>query len=255
MLQSTAKMLSGRLALVTGGARGIGKAICLAFDREGAQVIAADLDEDVCREKTMQEMTHSDGHMAIRMDVADPDSVAKGFEAIMDKYKKPPSIVINNAGLFKLDGYLMDMKAEDFDKTMEVNVKGTFLVSQTGAKLMKEHGVQGGSIINMSSIAGKSGTPGAIHYCSSKHAVIGFTKCASMELARYGIRVNCICPGYINTRLGNVIPDETKKKILPQIPLGVWGQPEDIAETAAFLASEKAKYITGAAIDVNGGLI
>jgi len=245
-------MLSGRLALVTGGAQGIGKAISKVFSREGARVVVADLNADGCAQ-TVKELS-DEQHLAVGLDVSNRLSVDEGFQKVLDKYKEPPSIVVNSAGITR-DGYLLKMTDEQFDKVIDVNLKGTFLVNRAAGKWMKDHKVEQGSIVNLSSIMGKAGAPGQTNYSASKAGVIGFTKSASKELAKFGIRVNCICPGYIETAMTAQIPDHLIQMVLMQVPLGKAGQPEDVAETAAFIASPRAKYITGAVIDVNGGLL
>jgi len=247
-------MLSGRVALVTGGAAGIGKAIVKTLHREGANVVVADIDIDGCF-KTIEEIsTGGSEHQAVGMDVADSISVEDGFKKALKNYYQPPSLVVNSAGITR-DGYLLKMSEEQFDHVVNVNLKGTYLVNKMAALMMKEHDVRPGSIVNISSVIGKVGQVGQTNYAASKAGVIGFTKSTAKELARFGIRCNCICPGYIETAMTAAIPDHIRQMTLMAIPMGQAGQPEDIAEVALFLASEKAKYITGAAIDVNGGLL
>jgi len=243
-------VLTGRLALVTGGARGIGRAICQILARDNARVVVSDLNLDSCLE-TQASLT-TDHHFSVCSDVSSKDSVDECFKQILEKYKRAPDIIVNSAGITK-DGFMLRMKEEDFDKVIDVNLKGTFLVTQAGASLMKDQKLPG-SIVNIASIVGKTGNIGQANYTASKAGVIGFTKTAAKELGMFGIRVNVILPGFIKTPMTDVVPDKVKAKLLSTIPLGDFGNPEDIAEVAGFLASVRSKYITGASFDVNGGL-
>eukprot|EP00092_Neocalanus_flemingeri_P086907 GFUD01109574.1.p1 GENE.GFUD01109574.1~~GFUD01109574.1.p1 ORF type:complete len:277 (+),score=72.30 GFUD01109574.1:163-993(+) len=275
-------VLSGRLALVTGGGRGIGRAVCQVLARDNARVVVTDLSMESCQE-TMQSL-RPDDHFSVSSDVSQSASVNDCFKQILDKYKRAPDIIVNSAGITR-DGFMLRMKEEDFDKVIDVNLKGTFLVTQAAASLMKDQQLSG-SIVNIASIVGKTGNVGQANYTASKAGVIGFTKTAAKELGKFGIRVNVILPGFIKTPMTDVVPDKLKLMVQFQIPLsktktgnkgeerdeedtwkrrlaerligrplGDFGDPEDIAETAAFLASHRSKYMTGASIDVNGGLL
>lgn len=246
-------MLSGRIALVTGGAQGIGQAICRVFNREGARVVVADLNVDGCHQ-TVQEIGQDGRHLALRMDVSDPRSVEEAFKSILEEYREPPALVANSAGI-EMSDYLLKMSDKVFDDVISVNLKGTFLVNRQAALHMKEHNIEQGSIINLSSIIGEAGAVKECNYAAAKAGVIGFTKSIAKELAKFGIRANCICPGYIETAMTENLPEHLKQIMTMQIPLRKPGQPEDVAETAAFLASTRSKYITGAVIDVNGGML
>merc|ERR1711936_517143 len=243
-------VLSGRLALVTGGGRGIGRAVCQVLARDNAKVVVTDLNMDSCQE-TMQSL-RADDHLSVTSDVSQSESVNACFKQILDKYKRAPDIIVNSAGITK-DGFMLRMKEEDFDKVIDVNLKGTFLVTQAAASLMKDQQLAG-SIVNIASIVGRTGNIGQANYTASKAGVIGFTKTAAKELGKFGIRVNVILPGFIKTPMTDVVPDKVKQAFVSQIPLGEFGLPVDIAEVAAFLASSRSKYITGATLDVNGGL-
>merc|ERR1712098_569166 len=244
-------VLSGRLALVTGGGRGIGRAVCQVLARENAKVVVTDLSMDSCQE-TMQSLTQDD-HFSVASDVSQAGSVNDCFKQILDKYKRAPDIIVNSAGITK-DGFMLRMKEEDFDKVIDVNLKGTFLVTQAASSLMKEKNVSG-SIVNIASVVAKTGNIGQANYTASKAGVIGFTKTAAKELGKFGIRVNVILPGFIKTPMTDVVPDKIKEAFVSQIPLGDFGDPIDIAEVTSFLASNRSKYITGASFDVNGGLV
>merc|ERR1719145_277009 len=205
---------------------------------------------DSCRE-TLGSLREDD-HFAVTSDVSQASSVNDCFKQVLDKYKRAPDIIVNSAGITK-DGFLLRMKEEDFEKVIDVNLKGTFLVTQAAASLMKDQQLAG-SIVNIASIVGKTGNIGQANYTASKAGVIGFTKTAAKELGKFGIRVNVILPGFIKTPMTDVVPDKVKQAFVSQIPLGEFGRPVDIAEVAAFLASSRSKYITAASLDVNGGL-
>lgn len=243
--------LSGKLALVTGGGRGIGRAVSQIFARDNAQVIVNDLNKDDCLETV--KLLRPDNHFAIAGDVSDSASVKDCFQKVLEKFKRPPDIIVNSAGITK-DAFLLRMKEGDFDKVVDVNLKGTFLVTQTAANHMKDNNIRG-SIINIGSVVARTGNIGQANYTASKAGVIAFTKTAAKELGKFGIRVNVILPGFIKTPMTDVVPEKVKGMILAQIPLGDFGEPSDIAEVASFLASESSKYVTGASIDVNGGMV
>ena len=244
-------MLKNKVALVTGAARGLGEAISRILAKEGAQVAITDLDSKACQ-NVINSFENPSNHLATSVNVTSKDSISEAMQKIQDKYSQPPSIIVNSAGITK-DKYLLRMSEETFDQVIEVNLKGTYLVNQICATALKEQSLPG-SIINISSIVGKTGNVGQANYTASKAGVIAFTKTAAKELGKYGIRVNCICPGFIQTAMTDAVPEHVQQMILFQIPLGHFGESNDIAETVAFLASDKAKYINGAAIDVNGGL-
>lgn len=244
-------MLKNKVALVTGAARGLGEAISRVLAKEGAQVAITDLDSKACQ-AVINSLESPANHLATQVNVTSKDSISEAMQKIQDKYSQPPSIIVNSAGITK-DKYLLRMSEETFDQVIEVNLKGTYLLNQICATALKEQSLPG-SIINISSIVGKTGNVGQANYTASKAGVIAFTKTAAKELGKYGIRVNCICPGFIQTAMTDAVPEHVQQMILFQIPLGHFGEPNDIAETVAFLASDKAKYINGAAIDVNGGL-
>jgi len=267
-------VLAGRLALVTGGGSGIGRAVCQVLARDNARVVVTDLNMEACT--ATQQSLRPDEHLSVVTDVSSKESVGSCFQHILEKYKRAPDIIVNSAGITK-DGFMLRMKEEDFDQVIDVNLKGTFLVTQAAASLMKDQQLPG-SIVNIASIVGKTGNIGQANYTASKAGVIGFTKTAAKELGKFGIRVNVILPGFIKTPMTDVVPDKMKMIVQFQIPLsarqkeetnwktrlaeklagrplGDFGDPEDIAETAAFLSSNRARYMSGACVDVNGGLL
>jgi len=242
--------LTGKLALVTGGGSGIGRAVCQVLARENARVIVTDINMAACADtiKTLKQ----NQHLPVQSDVSSSNSVKSCFQKILEEYSRSPDIVINSAGITK-DGWFLRMKEEDFDKVVDINLKGTFLVSQAAASAMKDGKIKG-SIVNIASIVGKTGNMGQANYSASKAGVIGFTKTAAKELGQFGIRVNVILPGFIKTPMTDVVPEKIKDQLIPRIPLGRLGDPVEIAEVAAFLASEKSSLMTGAVLEVTGGL-
>lgn len=181
------------------------------------------------------------------------ESVSNAVANTCSQFKMAPSIVVNSAGITR-DGYLLKMRESDYDDVYSVNLKGTFMVTQQFAKAMIEHKTPGGSIVNISSIVAKMNNIGQANYAATKAGVISFTEVASKEFGKFGIRVNAILPGYINTPMVSVVPDKIKEQVVARCPLGRLGDPSEIAEVIAFLASDKSSYINGAAIEVTGGL-
>ncbi|XP_037927547.1 estradiol 17-beta-dehydrogenase 8 [Teleopsis dalmanni] len=243
--------LFGKLAIVTGAGSGIGRATCRVLARDGAKVIAADRNLKAA-EETANEIG-TDVASAAEIDVSSYESVNKTVQSIVSKFQKAPTIVVNSAGITR-DGYLLKMPERDYDDVYSVNLKGTFLITQQFAKAMIANDSKGGSIINLSSIVAKMNNIGQANYAATKSGVISFTEVASKEFGKFGIRVNAILPGYINTPMVAVVPEKIKEQVKVRCPLGRLGKPEEIAEVIAFLASEKASYINGAAIEVTGGL-
>lgn len=189
----------------------------------------------------------------LEIDVSSMESVSNAVAKTCSQFKMAPSIVVNSAGITR-DGYLLKMRESDYDDVYSVNLKGTFMVTQQFAKAMIEHKTTGGSIVNISSIVAKMNNIGQANYAATKAGVISFTEVASKEFGKFGIRVNAILPGYINTPMVSVVPDKIKEQVVARCPLGRLGDPSEIAEVIAFLASDKSSYINGAAIEVTGGL-
>lgn len=190
--------------------------------------------------------------LALEVDVSSTDSVAKALSATLDKYKRPPGVIVNSAGIVR-DNYFLKMPEKDFDAVYKVNLKGTFLVMQYFAKSLVEY-KKTGTIINISSIIAKINNVGQANYTASKSGVISLTKVAAKEFGKFNIRVNAVLPGFIDTPMVAGIPDKAKEAALASCPLNRLGKPEEIAEVIAFLASDKASYINGATIEVTGGL-
>jgi NAD(P)-dependent dehydrogenase (short-subunit alcohol dehydrogenase family) len=247
-------LLEGKVALITGAGRGIGKAIAQVFVRQGAKVVVGDVNQEWVAKTADEINVFSPGSAAsVILDVSDPDSVAKALSTVINKYGKL-DILINNAGIHRSHTFI-DFPLEDFDLVYGVNVRGNFLCSQAAAKQMISQG-HGGCIISMSSASGKKADPGGTAYNSSKSAVIGLTRIMALELGKYGIRVNCILPGATDTEMlrGVFEAEPGLKKILEErTPLGKMALPEDQANAAVFLASDLASHITGEQLVVSGG--
>ena len=244
--------LDGKVALVTGATYGIGMAIAEALGEVGAKIAfnARHADKVAEAEKHYRELGfEAHGYVA---DVTDEAVVAELIAKIETDFGTTPDILVNNAGITK-DGLLMGMSEEAFDRVIETNLKGTFNCIRFAARPMIRQ--KSGCIINMASVVGVAGNAGQANYAASKAGVIGLTKTAARELASRGIRVNAIAPGFIETDMTEVLSDKVKEASVSQIPLGHFGKPEDVANLAAFLASEAAAYITGQVIHCDGGMV
>jgi len=244
-------LLLGRVALITGGGSGIGRAVTSIFAKEGAIVIAADINEDAARE-TLQCLPDPKKHFIANVDVSSSESVKNLLSKIKEECP-PPEVLVNCAGITR-DCVMLNMTESMFDDVMKVNLKGTFLMTQTISKLMIESKIENGSIINISSVSGKIGNFGQCNYAASKAGVESFTKTVARELASYNIRCNAVMPGFIDTPMVQTVPDKVIDKIKKEIPLKHLGTPEEIADACVFLASRRSSYITGSVIQVSGGL-
>lgn len=245
-------MLAGKVALVTGASRGIGKAIACKLAREGAKVIINYNGSKEKAEAVKSEIEAAGGQAEVyQCDVSDYTACETFIQTVI-KEEGCLDILVNNAGITK-DGLLMKMSEEDFDKVLDTNLKGAFNTIRFASRQMLRQ--KGGRIINMSSVVGVSGNAGQANYAASKAGVIGLTKAAARELASRGITVNAIAPGFIETDMTDVLSDKVKEASEAQIPLGHFGKPEDVAAAAAFLASEEAGYITGQVLHVDGGMV
>ena len=244
-------LLQDQVAVVTGASRGIGRAIALAMAREGAFVVVNYNGSEEKAREVVDEIKNGGGDAeAVRCDVGDTASAEAFFKEIVKEHGGI-DILVNNAGINR-DNLLMGMKEEDFDDVIRTNLKGAFNGCHFVARPMmkKRHG----RIINMASVAGVIGNAGQANYAASKAGVIGLTKSVAKELASRGITCNAIAPGFVKTDMTDALPDSVKEEAVKQIPLGRFGEVEDIAEMAVFLASERAGYITGQVICVDGGI-
>ena len=244
-------MAEKKVAVVTGASRGIGRAIALELGRRGNFVVVNYNGSAEKAEAVKQEIQAAGGEAcAMQCDVSDYGACEAFIKNVIKEYKRI-DILVNNAGVTR-DGLLMQMKEEDFDTVVDTNLKGAFHTIRFAARQMLKQ--RSGRIINLSSVVGLRGNGGQVNYSASKAGIIGLTKSAAKELASRGITVNAIAPGFIETEMTAVLPEETKAATLKEIPLQKFGKPEDVAQAAAFLASEEAAYITGQVLCVDGGM-
>jgi len=240
-----------KIAVITGGSRGIGRAIALRLAQEGIKVIITYVKGKEAAENVVKEIRTNGGEAwAYQFDVADFAETQKIFEEILAKFGRI-DYLINNAGITR-DTLLMRMKEEDWDKVINTNLKGAFNCVKGVVRVMLKQ--KFGRIVNISSVVAFMGNVGQANYVASKAGLIGLTKTLARELAPKGITVNAVAPGFIETDMTANLPEKIKEYILNLIPLGRFGKPEDVAEAVAFLVSDKASYITGQVIHVNGGM-
>ena len=245
------KRLAGQVAIITGGAQGIGRATADLFAAEGATVVICDMDGALV-EKSAAEVAAAAGvpTLGLQANVTVYDDCEKVTKTAIEKFGKI-DILVNNAGITK-DNLLMRMSDAEWDAVLGVNLKGAFYFTRSVVRSMfKAHK---GSIINIASVVGQEGNVGQANYAASKGGLIAFTKACAKEFSTRHIRVNAVAPGFIKTRLTDVLPEEAKKKLTERILLGRLGEPSDIAKGILFLASEESSYITGHVLAVNGGL-
>ena len=238
-------------AIVTGSARGIGKAIATRLAKDGYNIVVVDACPIENSEETAAEIAKLGVETkAVRCDVTDSAQVNELVESVKAEMGSV-DVLVNNAGITR-DGLLVRMKEEDFDAVIAVNLKGTYNFTRAAAPIMMKQ--RSGRIVSISSIVGLQGNAGQVNYSASKAGVIGITKSVARELAPRGVTVNAIAPGYVETPMTAVLPDKVKEAMLGAIPAGRYGQPEDIANAVAFLCSEDASYITGQVLSVDGGM-
>ena len=245
-------MLKGKVAIITGGSRGIGRAIALKLASLGANIVINYRKYNESVEETLKEIKAKDVEaLGFEVDSSDFNSVEKLVKDTLNHFGRI-DILVNNAGITK-DTLLMRMSEEDFDKVIDVNLKGTFnFVKHITPIMLKQ---REGRIINISSVVGIVGNAGQLNYASSKAGVIGLTKSLAKEVGSRGLTVNAIAPGFIKTDMTEVLSDKVKEHINSQIPLKRMGEPEDVANMVAFLASQQSSYITGQVINVDGGMV
>ncbi len=243
--------LEGKVALVTGASRGIGQSIALVLGQMGATVVGTATSENGAQAISKYLEQHKLKGYGCVLDIANAESITQCLKKIEEEVGAP-AILINNAGVTK-DNLVMRMKDEEWETTLQTNLTGMFRLSKACLRGMLK--ARWGRIISISSIVGITGNPGQANYCASKAGVIGFSKALAKEIASRGITVNVVAPGFIDTDMTRVLPDAQREALLTGIPMGQMGQPEDIAASVGFLASEQARYITGETIHVNGGML
>ena len=239
-----------RVAFVTGASRGIGRAIALTLCRANFDIVVAS-PEIERNEQVAEEIRSCSGEaMTLNLDVTSPESVKEAFAKTL-KDKTRIDVLVNNAGITR-DGLAMRMKQVDWDLVMNINLTGAFRCAQAVLPGMMRN--RWGRIVNIASVVGQAGAAGQANYAASKGGMIAMTKALAQEIGSRGITVNAVAPGYIQTDMTAVLPDDVKARILAQVPVGRIGQPEDIAAAVKFLASEEAGYITGHVLAINGGM-
>lgn len=243
--------LAGKVALVTGGSRGIGRAVCLRLAEMQATVVINYVSQPQAAEETKGAIEELGGTALLaKFNVADSDEVKAGVADIMAQCDRL-DILVNNAGITR-DGLVVTMKDEAWDQVMAVNLKGSFNCLKAVCRPMMKR--RWGRIIMISSVVGSSGNAGQANYAAAKAGLVGLSRSTARELASRGITVNCVAPGYIDTDMTSDLPEAVREKLLAEIPLGVLGEGRDVAGAVAYLASEDGRYVTGQVLHVNGGM-
>lgn len=242
--------LQGKVAIITGAARGIGRETALLFAAEGAKVVICDLLDE--GEEVAEEIRSRGGEAIFyRLDVTDREAVKRMVDAVVERYGRI-DILVNNAGITR-DAQFLKMTEEDWDKVIAVNLKGVFNVTQAVAPVMVAQGK--GKVVNAASVVALYGNFGQTNYVASKAGVIGMTKVWARELGRKGINVNAVAPGFIQTEMTAKVPEKVLQMVRERTPLGRLGTPRDVAYAYLFLASDESDYVNGAVLSVDGGLV
>ncbi|WP_400163407.1 3-oxoacyl-[acyl-carrier-protein] reductase [Brevibacillus sp. TJ4] len=244
-------MLAGKTALVTGASRGIGRAIALKLAEAGANIVVNYAGSEKAASETVEQVKAlGRDAIMVRANVSSSEDVAEMFKVALEHFGTL-DILVNNAGITR-DNLLMRMKEEEWDEVIATNLKGVFNCLKAATRPMMKQ--RSGKIINITSVVGVLGNPGQANYVAAKAGVIGLTKTAARELASRGITVNAVAPGFIDTEMTAVLPDDVKGSLVAQIPLARLGQTEDIANVVLFLSSDAANYMTGQTLHVDGGM-
>lgn len=242
--------LSGKIALVTGAAQGIGREIAFALATDGADVAICDVNLEAAQKTAAEIEGRGKKSLAIKANVASSADVTAMIEQVVEKFGRI-DILVNNAGITR-DGLILRMKDEDWDLVLSINLKGAFLCTKSALKYMAKQ--RSGTIINIASIVGVMGNAGQANYVASKAGLIGLTKTIAREYANRGITANAVAPGFIETAMTQALPENVRQELAKQIPMGKLGTPEDVANAVRFLASPWASYISGQVVHVNGGM-
>lgn len=243
-------MPKGKIAVITGASRGIGRSIALALAARGATIVAVDVDQ-VATDAVVEELHAAGGKaLAVVANVTVPGDAERMIDAATEAFGQV-DILVNNAGITR-DGLLMRMKDEDWDAVLNVNLKGAFLCTKAAFKVMSKQ--RYGRIINIASVVGQMGNAGQANYCASKAGLIGLTKSNAREMAKRNITVNAVAPGFIATAMTDALSDKVRAELTAQIPLERLGSADDISNAVVFLSSEASGYITGHVLSVNGGM-
>ena len=245
-------LLDGKIALVTGGSRGIGRAIALRLAGEGAKVAVNYAGNQTAAEEVKAIIEqHGGTAMIVQTDVSD-SMAATEMVARVHEELGGLDILVNNAGITR-DTLLLRMKDEDFDAVINTNLKGIYACTKAAAKFMTKQ--RSGRIVNLSSVVGEIGNVGQTNYAAAKAGVIGFSKAAAKEFASRNVTVNVVAPGFIDTDMTAVLKDSIREKLIEEVPLGALGKPEHVADAVLFLVSDAASYITGQVLNVYGGMV
>jgi len=242
--------LKEKVALVTGAAQGIGKAVALLLARNGADVVVCDVNLEKAEETAKEIETVGQKAIAIKVDVADPGDVDRMVQTTIEGFGRI-DILVNNAGITR-DKLILRMTDGDWDAVLNVNLKGTFNCTRAVVKHMSRQ--KSGKIVSIASVVGEMGNAGQANYAASKAGVIGFTKTIAREFAQRGINVNAVAPGYVETPMTEALPEKAKEELRRLIPMDRLGNPGDVAEAVLFLVSDASSYITGQVLNVNGGI-
>lgn len=234
--------LDSKVAIVTGASRGIGAAIVRKLADEGAQVVACARSIESCEGAAL----------CLKVDVSNSAEVDACVKTMVEKFGKV-DILVNNAGITK-DGLLMRMSDDDWDRVLDINLKGTFLFTRAVTRPLMKNRETGGSIVNISSVVGMTGNAGQANYAASKGGIIALTKTVAKELGSRNIRCNAVAPGFIESKMTEGLPDEVKRSCMDSTALKRFGKPEDVANAVAWLCGDDASYVTGQVIGVNGGM-
>jgi 3-oxoacyl-[acyl-carrier protein] reductase len=245
-------LLEGKTAVITGSGRGLGKSIALKLAKLGANIVLNDIESSTAVDETYNEFKEAGYNVIVtKGDVRSFDDVKKLVDVTLEEFGQI-DILVNNAGI-TIDKLMLKMKEEDWDNVLDINLKGAFICTKLVSKAMMKK--RTGTIVNIASVVGVMGNSGQSNYSASKAGLIGLTKSTAKELARRGIRCNAVAPGFIKSKMTEILDDKTKEAYLNNIPLSRFGTPEEVADVVGFLASDESKYVTGQVINIDGGLV